>query len=52
MNRGALSECQRAGQEGQFATAMGGYLVWIAGRYEELQQNLSAYASKRTAQLG
>jgi hypothetical protein len=38
VDRTALSNCQRAGQEGQFTVAMGEYLKWIAGRYEELQE--------------
>ena len=42
----ALSECQRAGKEGLFAAAMGAYLVWIAGRYEELQERLRARVSE------
>ena len=46
VNRGVLSECQCAGQQGQFAAAMGAYLVWIAGRYEELQKSLRARASE------
>ena len=37
-----LSECQHAGQRGQFSAAMGAYLIWIAGRYEELQERLQA----------
>jgi len=40
VNREVLNECQRAGKEGLFAAAMGAYLVWIAGRYEELQEYL------------
>jgi hypothetical protein len=32
-----LSGCQRAGSDGQLAAAMGAYLTWIAGRYEEVQ---------------
>jgi hypothetical protein len=35
-----LSECQRAGNEGQLAAAMGAYVGWMAGSYEELQQRL------------
>ena len=35
-----LSECQRSGEEGQLAAAMGAFLVWIAGRHDELQQRL------------
>ncbi len=39
-DRAILSECQCAGEEGLLADAMGAFLVWIAGRYEELQQRL------------
>jgi hypothetical protein len=39
---GVLNEMQRAAHEGLFAGAMGAYLVWIAGRYDELQEWLSA----------
>ena len=44
VDRARLSECQRAGQKGQFAGAMGQFLSWIAGRYEELQQRLNTPA--------
>ena len=37
---GVLTESQRAGHEGLFAAAMGAYLVWIAGRYDQLQEYL------------
>ena len=40
VDRAALGRCQAAGQEGKLAAAMGGYLAWIAGRYEELQERL------------
>jgi hypothetical protein len=40
VNRDLLSECQRAANEGLFAAAMGAYLAWIAGRYEELRARL------------
>jgi hypothetical protein len=43
---GVLTESQRAGKEGAFATAMGGYLMWIAGRYDELQHRLRARVIK------
>jgi hypothetical protein len=39
---GVLTESQCAGQEGAFATAIGGYLMWIAARHDELQQRLRA----------
>jgi hypothetical protein len=35
-----LSKGQRAGQVGQFAAAMGAYLMWMATRYDELQNRL------------
>jgi hypothetical protein len=40
VDRAALSRCQAAGQDGSLAAAMGAYLAWMAGRYEERQQNL------------
>jgi hypothetical protein len=40
VDRAALDRCQAFGQEGKLAAAMGGYLAWIAGRYEELQERL------------
>ena len=40
VDRAALSACQRAGQEGRFAEAMGGFVSWIAGWYEEMQCRL------------
>jgi len=40
VDRVKLGECQRAGKEGHLAGAMGAFLCWIAGRYEELQQRL------------
>jgi len=42
VDRSALSECQRAGQEGRLAASMGAFLGWIAGHYEELQRRLQA----------
>ena len=41
-----LNESQAAGHEGLFASAMGAYLMWIAARYEELQQLLPARVSE------
>src|ERR1022692_1088559 len=38
VERTALSACQRAGQEGLLAAAMGAFVVWLAGRYEEMQE--------------
>ena len=40
VNRPALTRCQEDAEQGQFALAMGGYLEWIAARYEEIQNNL------------
>ena len=40
VDQSALNRCQRAGQDGRLASAMGGYLRWIAGRYEELRGHL------------
>jgi hypothetical protein len=40
VDRAALSECQRAGDDGHLASAMGAFLGWVAGRYEEFQQRL------------
>ncbi len=40
VRRARLSECQGAGREGQFSAAMGAYVMWMAGQYEELQERL------------
>jgi hypothetical protein len=40
VDRTALSACQHAAREGTFAAAMAAYLTWIAGRFEQLQENL------------
>jgi hypothetical protein len=51
VNREILTQCQNAGLTGQLAAAMGGFLVWVAGQYEELQaqrQTPSTYASEPT----
>jgi hypothetical protein len=40
VDRATLNRCQRAGEDGRLAVAMGGYLAWIACRYEELQGRL------------
>jgi hypothetical protein len=37
VDQAVLNRCQRAWQDGRLASAMGGYLAWIACRYEELQ---------------
>jgi hypothetical protein len=34
----ALSACQRSGQEGLLAAAMGAFVVWLASRYDEVQK--------------
>ena len=39
-----LSDCQRAGDDGQLAAAMSAFVRWIAGRYEDLQQHLETRA--------
>jgi hypothetical protein len=35
-----LSDCQRAGYDGQLSMAMGAYLSWVATHYEGLQERL------------
>jgi hypothetical protein len=42
VNRDMLTESQRAGQEGLLEAAMGAYLMWIAGRYDQLRECLQA----------
>ena len=37
-----ISECQEAGRQGLFAEAMGGYLRWLASRYEGVLECLRA----------
>ncbi len=32
-----LSECQRAGGQGLLAAAMGAFITWVAGRFEEMR---------------
>ena len=44
VDRATLSECQRAGQQGHLSTAMGAFLAWIAGRYEQLRPRLETRA--------
>jgi hypothetical protein len=44
VNRSQLTECQRAGHEGQLAESMGAFVSWIAGRYEERQERRQARA--------
>jgi hypothetical protein len=35
--RTVLSECQRAGTEGRFVEAMGAFVAWVAGHYDQTQ---------------
>ncbi|HEY1754176.1 MAG TPA: hypothetical protein VGG72_02185 [Bryobacteraceae bacterium] len=42
VERTTLTECQKAAQQGHFSASMGAFLVWIAGKYENLQQRLCA----------
>ena len=46
VDRATLNECQQAGQQGILSSAMGAYLNWIAGRYEEIQRRLKARAQE------
>ena len=41
-DRAALSECQRAGQDGLLAESMSAFIAWIAANYEERQGRLQA----------
>jgi len=41
VHRDNLTACQRAGAQGQLAIAMGAFLEWVAGRYDDLQARLS-----------
>jgi len=40
VDQSMLSRCQGAGQNGLLATAMNGYLTWMAPRYDVLQEQL------------
>jgi len=40
VDRTRLSECQLAGADGRFVEAMGAFVTWVAGRYEETQHCL------------
>jgi len=40
VDRGWLSRCQQAGRAGRLAAAMGGFVRWVAGQYEDLQRRL------------
>jgi len=42
VDRAALGEYQRAGQRGLLAAAMGAFLSWWAGRYEEVRRHRAA----------
>ena len=43
VNRRVLDECQEAGRQGRLAAAMGAFLSWTAGRYEQLRQELGMH---------
>jgi hypothetical protein len=51
VERTALTECQKFGQQGRFSVSMGAFLVWMAGQYEVLQQRLRTRAEEIRAQL-
>lgn len=40
VDRACLSRCQQAGRKGLLAAAMAGFIHWVAGRYDELQERL------------
>jgi len=40
-----LAECQRDAREGLYAVAFGGFVHWLAGRYEEARAGLSQRAT-------
>ncbi len=40
VDRTTLSECQLAAQEGRWAVSMGGFVGWIASRYQDFQERL------------
>ena len=42
VDRDALNECQHDAQQGCLSSAMGGFLAWMASRYEELQRLFEA----------
>ena len=35
-----ISECQEAARQGEFSSAMGGYVAWLARRYDQVQDRL------------
>ena len=45
INAAKLSECQSAALAGEYAQAMSGYLMWMAGRFEGL---LASHAHRRS----
>jgi hypothetical protein len=48
-----LTECQKDAQAGSYAEAMGGFVQWIAGRYEEVQSGFNGkVAELRVKSLG
>jgi hypothetical protein len=46
VDRAGLSACQQAAQEGRLSASMGTFLVWVAGRYEPLQERIGARAKQ------
>jgi hypothetical protein len=50
VQRASLSECQGAAREGEFSAAMGAYVMWMAGHYEELQERLQSRVRDLRAQ--
>lgn len=40
VDRAGLSACQQAAHEGRLSASMGTFLVWVAGRYEPLQERI------------
>jgi hypothetical protein len=50
VQRASLSECQGAAREGQFSAAMGVYVMWMAGHWEELQERLQSRVGDLRAQ--
>ncbi len=52
VERTVLSVCQRAGQEGLLAAAMGAFVVWLGGRYEEMQERLQRLEIRSQGHVG
>ncbi len=44
VDRTVLDECQEAASQGRLAAAMGAFLCWTAGRYEQVRQELGVRA--------